>query len=250
VGLLVERGVLDVNELGVVPEWRNDSDGGEVVTLDHLLRMTSGLDVVEDQSGADPNTRMLFIEPDAAAYAASRGLKAAPGTHWEYTSGNTVLVSRAIVNATGGTLESSQKFMREALLIPLGADSFILEPDAAGTFIGSSFVLASAHDWAKLGQLYLDDGVWEGQRLLPEGWRDYVTRNTPESGTDSYGAGFWTMEYSNTQGPLRDTFYASGHLGQSVIVIPSHSLVVVRLGTSGGPTGTTQFVEELVSAMR
>lgn len=250
VGLLVERGVMDVYQPRVVPEWRGDAEGGEAVTLDHLLRMTSGLDLVEDQSGADPNTRMLFVEPDAAAFAASRGLRAAPGTNWEYMSGSSVLVSRALVDATGGTLESSQRFIREALLVPLGADSFIMEPDAAGTFIGSSFVIASAHDWAKLGQLYLDDGVWEGERLLPEGWRDYVTRHTPESGSNSYGAGFWTIEHSSIKGPPRDTFYGSGHLGQSLIVIPSRSLVVVRLGATGGPTGTTHLVEDLVSSMK
>lgn len=250
VGLLVKRGQLDVNQPGIVPEWRDHKDGGEKVTLDHLLRMTSGLDVVEDQSGADPkNTQMLFTEPDSAAYAARRGLKAAPGTHWEYMSGSTVLVSRAVVDATGGTLESSQAFLREELLKPLGAASLVMEPDAAGTFIGSSFVLASAHDWAKLGQLYLNDCVWEGERLLPDGWRDYVTRNTPESGTNSYGAGFWTLEQKDIEGLPRDTFYANGFQGQWVIVIPSRSLVVVRLGASHGPTGTWPFVADLVSAM-
>lgn len=249
VGLLVERGQLELDQPGVVPEWRDNTDGGEMVTLDHLLRMTSGLDLVEDQSGADPNTQMLFTEPDAAAYAAGRGLKGEPGTRWAYMSGSTVLVSRAVVDATGGTLESSQRFLREALLEPLGASSFVLEPDPAGTFIGSSFVLASAHDWAKLGQLYLDDGVWDGERLLPEGWRDYVTRHTPESGDNSYGAGFWTAEHRSQSPSPADAFYANGFQGQYLIVIPSRSLVVVRLGASHGPTGVGDLVGSLVSAM-
>ena len=110
-----------MNQPGVVPEWRSVSDGGEAVTLDHLLRLTSGLDLAEDQSGAEPNARMLFVEPDAAAYVVSRRLEAAPGTHWKYMSGSTVLASRAVVDATGGTLESSQRFIREALLMPVGA---------------------------------------------------------------------------------------------------------------------------------
>lgn len=249
VGLLVDRGSLDITQPGAVPEWRDNTNGGEKVTLDHLLRMTSGLDVVEDQSGADPNTQMLFTEPDAAAYAADRGLKVEPGTHWEYMSGSTVFVSRAVVDATGGTLESGQAFLREALLQPLGAASFIMEPDTAGTFIGSSFVLASAHDWAKFGQLYLDDGVWGGERLLPEGWRDYVTRHTPESGDNSYGAGFWTVEHRSESPLPRDAFFANGFQGQFVVVIPSRSLVVVRLGASHGPTGVRDLVEGLVSAM-
>lgn len=250
VGLLVERGCLDVNQPSVVPEWRGRTDGSDSVTLDHLLRMTSGLDVVEDQSGADPNTRMLFVEPDAAAFAAKRGLKAAPGTQWEYMSGSTVLASRVVFEASGGTLESNQRFIREALLMPLGASSFILESDTAGTFIGSSFAIATAYDWAKFGQLYLDDGVWDEKRLLPQGWREYVTRHTPQSGANSYGAGFWTIEHSDLEGLPKDTFYANGFQGQYVIVVPSRSLVIVRLGASLGPTGIWEFVEDLISAMK
>jgi CubicO group peptidase (beta-lactamase class C family) len=249
VGLLVERGQLDINEPGIVPEWRVNLDGSEQVALDHLLRMTSGLDVVEDQSGTDPNSRMLFIEPDAAAFASNRGIRFSPGSRWEYMSGNTVLACRAIYEAAGGTLESSQRFYREAFMEPLGAASFLLETDAAGTFIGSSYAIATPRDWAKFGQLYLNDGVWEGERLLPEGWVDYVTRHTPESGSNSYGAGFWTVEQSNLDHLPQDTFYANGFQGQYVIVIPSRSLVIVRLGASLGPDGIWQLVDDLVSAM-
>lgn len=250
VGLLVKRGLMDVHQPGIVPEWRGSADGRASVTLDHLLRMTSGLDLVEDQSGADPNSQMLFVEADAAAYAASRGIKFAPGCHWEYMSGNTILACRAIFEATGGTLESSQGFYREAFMKPLGAPSFILETDAAGTFMGSSYALATAGDWAKFGQLYLDDGVWEGERLLPEGWREYVTKHTPESDDNSYGAGFWTMEHSALTSLPHDSFYANGFQGQYVIVVPSHSLVVVRLGASHGPDGTWQLLEDLISAVQ
>lgn len=250
IGLLVKRGQLDVYQPGVVPEWRCGVQGGDQVSLDHLLRMTSGLDLVEDQSGSDPNTRLLFMESDAAAFAAQRGLKAAPGTHWEYMSGSTVLACRAIFEAAGGTLKSSQSFYREALFKPLGAASFVLEPDAAGTFIGSSYALATTHDWAKFGQLYMDDGVWEGERLLPEGWRDYVTQHTPLSKGNSYGAGFWTSEFANIEGLSIDLFYANGFQGQYVIMIPSLDLVIVRLGASLGPTGIWTLVRDLISAKK
>lgn len=250
VGLLVKRGLIDVHQPGIVPEWRGSADGRDSVTLDHLLRMTSGLDLVEDQSGADPNSQMLFVESDAAAFAASRGLKFSPGSHWEYMSGNTILACRAIFEATGGTLGSSQIFYREAFMKPLGAPSFILETDAAGTFIGSSYALATTRDWSKFGQLYLDDGVWESKRLLPEGWREYVTKHTPESGDNSYGAGFWTVEHSALSGLPSDTFYANGFQGQYVIVVPSHSLVVVRLGASHGLDGTWQLLKDLISAVK
>jgi CubicO group peptidase (beta-lactamase class C family) len=250
VGLLVKGRQLDINKPGIVPEWRKGSDGGDRVTLNHLLRMTSGLDLVEDQSGADPNSRMLFVESNKAAFTARCGLKHPPGMHWEYMSGSTVLACRAIFEAAGGTLERSQRFYRQALLAPLGAPSFVFETDAAGIFIGSTFALANAHDWAKFGQLYLQDGVWEGERLLPEGWVEYVRRHTPLSGENSYGAGFWTLEHSNLEGLPRDTFYANGFQGQYVLVVPSQDLVMVRLGASLGETGVWQLVGDLISAMR
>lgn len=250
VGLLVKQGRLDINKIGAVPEWRRGVNRGQLVALDHLLRMTSGLDVLEDQSGADPNSRMLFVEPDAAAFAVKRGLRHPPGTHWAYMSGSSVLACRAIFHAVGGTLETSQKFYREALWKPLGASSFTLETDAAGTYIGSSFALANAHDWAKFGQLYLNNGVWEGEQLLPEGWVEYVTRHTPLSGENSYGAGFWTVAHSNLENLPDDTFYANGFQGQYVIIVPSQNLVVVRLGASLGPIGVWQLFRGLVAALK
>ncbi len=241
--------MISINQVSS-PEWRDNKDGSERVTLDHLLRMTSGLDVVEDQSGTDPNSRMIFEEPDAAAFAAKRGIRYPPGTRWEYMSGNTILACRVIFEAVGGTLESSQKFFRESFMKPLGAASFIFETDTAGTFIGSSYAIANPHDWAKFGQLYLDKGVWNKKKLLPEGWVDYVTTHTPKSGNNSYGAGFWTVENSSLDSLPKDTFYANGFQGQYVIVIPSHSLVIVRLGASLGPDGIWQLVKDIVSAQR
>jgi CubicO group peptidase (beta-lactamase class C family) len=249
-GILEKQGKLDIHQAGIVPEWQNDQGGGQMVTMDHLLRMTSGLDLLEDQTGTDPNTRMLFQEPDMAAYSAQRGLKAIPGENWQYMSGSTLLASRAIVKAAGGTLQSSQSFMRETLFTPIGASSFLIEPDYAGTFVGSSYPVATAYDWAKFGQLYLDDGVWEGEHILPEGWRAYVTSHTPESGTNSYGAGFWTTEHAAIENVPKDTFFANGFQGQFVIIVPSHSLVIVRLGASLGPTGIWKLVEEIIAAKR
>jgi CubicO group peptidase (beta-lactamase class C family) len=247
-GILVKQGEMDIHKPGIVPEWQNDVDGGKLVTMDHLLRMTSGLDLLEDQTGTDPNTHMLFREPDTAAYTAQRGLKAKPGAHWQYMSGSTVLASRSIINAAGGTFENSQRFMRETLFTPLGTASFLMEPDYVGTFVGSSYAVANTHDWAKFGQLYLSDGVWEGERILPEGWCDYVSKHTPESMANSYGAGFWTIEHAAIETVPKDTFYANGFQGQFVIIVPSHSLVIVRLGASLGPTGIWNLLRDVIAA--
>ncbi len=250
VGCLVKRGTLDLTRSGIVPEWNASGHPGAPVTLDHLLRMTSGLDVLEDQSGSDPNSRLIFAEPDAAAFAARCGLKAAPDTHWEYMSGSTVLASRAVVEAAGGTLQSSQWFMREALFAPIGAPSFLFETDAAGTFIGSSYALANTHDWAKFGQLYLNQGKWEGEQILPEGWGEYVSSHTPLSGKNSYGAGFWTAEHAILDGIPKDLYYANGFQGQNVLIIPSLEMVIVRLGASLGPTGVWELVRGLMAARK
>jgi CubicO group peptidase (beta-lactamase class C family) len=163
-------------------------------------------------------------------------------------SGSTVLASRSIINAAGGTFENSQRFMRETLFTPLGTASFLMEPDYVGTFVGSSYAVANTHDWAKFGQLYLSDGVWEGERILPEGWCDYVSKHTPESMANSYGAGFWTIEHAAIETVPKDTFYANGFQGQFVIIVPSHSLVIVRLGASLGPTGIWNLVRDVIAA--
>jgi CubicO group peptidase (beta-lactamase class C family) len=253
VGILEGDGIVDVHAPGAISEWRGTEDPRADITLDQLLRMTSGLDITEDQSGADPNSRMLFNVPDAAAYAAGRRLQTEPGKHWEYMSGNTVLVSRAISQVLGGSLGVTLDFVHDRLFEPLGITSAVMEPDPAGTLIGSSFMLATAREWAKLGQLYVDDGVWEGVRIFPPAWRSYVTRHTPESGGRAYGAGFWLTSPDGESGwngvPL-DAFYMDGFQGQVVMMIPSEELVLVRLGASPIGTGIGALAAGVVAARR
>jgi len=237
VGILARQNRLDVDAAGAIVEWRGSDDPRSAISVDHLLRMTSGLAIREDQTGADPNSRMLFLEADAAAYAAERPLQAEPGTHWEYMSGNTVLASRRIRELTGGSLESVITFARTQLFEPLGMATAVIEPDPSGTPVGSSFMLASARDWARLGQLYLNGGRWNQRRILPASWVDYVTRHTPPSAERNYGAGFWINDAP--EGPRwptlpSDTYAASGFQHQRIFIVPSHQLVVVRLGATWG----------------
>ncbi len=254
VGILVRQDRLDVDAAGAIVEWRGSEDPRGAISVDHLLRMTSGLAIREDQTGVDPNSRMLFLEPDGAAYSAERSLLAEPGTHWEYMSGNTVLVSRRIRELAGGSLESVSSFVRAQLFEPLGMATAVLEPDPSGTPVGSSFMLASARDWARLGQLYLDGGRWKGRRILPEGWVDYVTRHTPASGEANYGAGFWINDApEGPRWPLlpRDTYAASGFQHQRIFIVPSAQLVVVRLGaTRGDRSHLEQLAAGVIAARR
>jgi len=253
VGILALQDRIDVDVKGAIGLWRGTSDPRAEITIDQLLRMTSGLEITEDQSGADPNSQMLFGVSDGAAFSAGRPLQAKPGRHWQYMSGSTVLVSSAVREMVGESLQENYRFVQDALFRPLGMATAILEPDESGTFIGSSFMLASARDWAKFGQLYLDRGVVGGQRLFSAEWTDYVTRHTPAAKDTGYGAGFWINR--NSTGVIdpslpADTFQANGFQGQHIYVVPSRDLVVVRLGASSVNTGTAQLVAQIIAAMK
>jgi len=252
VGILQTRGIIDVNQPGAISRWRGTPDPRAEITVDQLLRMTSGLEITEDQTGADPNSQMLFGEPDGAAYSANRPLQAAPGSHWQYMSGSTVLVSSRIREVTGDSLQANYDFVQDALFRPLGMSSAILEPDESGTFIGSSFMLASARDWAKFGQLYLDRGNINNQQVFSPGWIEYVSKHTPEAQRTGYGSGFWLNQ--SDRGVLNpalpeDGYYADGFQGQYIVIVPSKSLVVVRLGASYGGSDVFALVEQIIDAM-
>ena len=161
-----------------------------------------------------------------------------PGTAWNYHDGNTVILSHVIRQASGGSASRMMRFARQELFDPLGMRHVTLEFDASGNAEGSSQMLASARDWARFGQLYLNDGTAGGKRILPEGWVKYTATPTPTAWVGQ-GAGFWTnlgdsfgATYRTEHGWPRDAFFAKGTIGQYVIIVPSERLVIVRLGRS------------------
>ncbi|MBI5240499.1 MAG: serine hydrolase [Elusimicrobia bacterium] len=237
VGVLVGEGRLSLQSRALLPQWRAPGDPRAAITLDDLLRMRSGLAFAEVYS--DPLsdvTRMLFASPGAADFAAAKRLRAAPGQSWAYASGTTNIVSR-VVRGLFDRQEDYLAFPRRALFGPLGMSSAVMEPDAAGDLVASSFMYATARDWARFGLLYARDGVWDGRRVLPEGWVDYSRTPTEQSPDGRYGAHWWlklTRDFGGETEAARripaDAFHALGHEGQIVTVIPSLDLVVVRLG--------------------
>jgi CubicO group peptidase (beta-lactamase class C family) len=259
VGILVREGRLDTTAPAPVPEWRAAGDPRAAITLDELLRMTSGLALDETDSGFDPVSRMLFLEPDMAAFAARAALRDQPGTRWNYTSGNTLLVSRIVRDTVGGRAEDVAAFAHAELFAPLGMRNVRLCFDAAGTPVGSTLILASARDWARFGNLYLTDGSVGGRRILPTGWVRYSTK--PTDGSD-YGAGFWVNAGAaqNARGRVaagmpQDSFFASGKNGQRIVVVPSRGLVIVRMGATVAPpdfdiAGLERLVVEASEATR
>jgi CubicO group peptidase (beta-lactamase class C family) len=262
-GILVRQGKLALDQPAPVAAWRDPNDPRHAITIDQLLRHTAGLGLgssLEASLGSafEPVNQMKFEEPDMAAYAESIRLATAPGTAWSYHDGNYLILSRLIENAVGGRPSDYLRFARDELFVPLGMRHVTIEFDGSGTPEGSSQMLASARDWARFGQLYLDDGVVGGRRILPEGWVKYSASPTPDAFV-GYGAGFWTnlgnsrgANYRLGEGWPRDAFMAKGTIGQYVIIIPSQHLVIARFGrTVNFPLnadGVSELVRDVIAA--
>ena len=260
-GILVRNGKLNMQGPAPIAEWSaKPGDPRRSITADQLLRMVSGLGCGQSLKTGfttifDADTQMEFDMADQSAFAANASLRANPGNEWRYTNCNFVLLSRIIRDATGGDAKSSRKFIERELFAPLGFEQATLEYDSAGVPLATIHLWASARDWARLGLLYLRDGVTErGQRILPEGWADYSARLTPQSADEyGYGAGFWTQRGNSAAARARiaagfpaDSFMAKGSQGQYAIVVPSHDLVIVKLGWAYTPHDDHVAVERLV----
>ena len=221
--------------------------GRPEITVDDLLRMTGGLAGYEGNDGTDPNSDMLFTESDMARFAATREEIAPPGERWDYQSGNTVLAGSALEPHLGESVPEKIATLRAWLFEPLGMRRSILEADETGTLMWSSYMYASARDWARMGQLYLDAGrAPDGTQIIPEDWIDYVSAATPGSDGD-YGAGFWMYETGLPEG----TFIMNGFQGQYAFIIPEAELVVVRLGaTNFQSDGAVALANAVVAALR
>ena len=230
VGIATGDGLLEVNDPAPVQQWRGDARS--TITLQHLLDMRSGLSWIEDYVDGDASDviEMLFGsgKDDNAAYAIARPLGVQPGSTWLYSSGTTNIVTRILGDAVGdayGVSTGVEDLLRRRLFDQIGMRA-TAQFDAAGTFVGSSYVYATARDFARFGYLYLRDGVWNGKRILPEGWVDHARKQTvfdDETGM-GYGAHWWTMPGEE------NSLVAAGYEGQHIYVLPQRDLVIVRLG--------------------
>jgi CubicO group peptidase (beta-lactamase class C family) len=229
VGLLVGDGLLDLAGPADVPEWSTAGDPRHAITLGHLLAMRDGLAFVEDyvDERISDVIEMLFGagQSDMAHFAADRPLAATPGTHFNYSSGTSNIISSVVARVVGRGAPYTD-FVRTRLFEPIGMHSATPELDPTGTWVASSYVRATARDFARFGLLYLRDGMWDGTRLLPEGWVDYGrTIQSVDPVDGPYGAHWWGVA-----GDTLGTFRASGYEGQSITICPTLDLVVVRLG--------------------
>ena len=249
VGMLIIDGVLDPAAPAPVPAWADDERSA--ITLQHLLEMNSGLEFVEDYVDGEVShvIEMLFGagKDHVAAYAEALPLIHEPGSVFNYSSGTTNIISAICDRAikANGLADSTEAFLQQRLFQPLGMSSATVQCDDQGTFIGSSFVYATARDFAKFGQLYLDDGVVHddtasGTRLLPEGWVTHARTPVASPVLEGhwYGAQWWLWDRNCDPSPTGtgfdcadiNGFAAHGYEGQYTVVVPDRDLVVVRLG--------------------
>jgi CubicO group peptidase (beta-lactamase class C family) len=256
-GILVRQGKLKLDGPAPIAAWQAPDDPRHAITVEQLLRHTAGIALgssLEASLGSvvEPVNVMKFVEDDMAGFAERTPLATAPGTTWNYHDGNFLILAHLIRNAVGGKPGDTLAFARRELFAPLGMRHVTLQFDGAGTIEGSSKMLASARDWARFGQLYLNDGVAGGKRILPEGWVNYSATATPNAWV-GIGAGFWTNQgdsfgakFRIKHGWPRDAFFAKGTIGQYTIVIPSEKLVIVRLGRSPNVPPQADGVFDLV----
>ena len=245
IGMMVKDGKIDIKKAAPINEWKNDNR--QKITIDHLLRMSSGLSFVEDYGSPSDATQMLFRKKGAGAYALQSKAYTEPNKVWSYSSGTTNILQE-IIRRQFANHADYLAFPHLRLFHKIGMKSAVLEPDASGTYIGSSFMYATGRDWAKFGQLYLQDGVWNDERLLPEGWVKYSSTETPHS-DGQYAAQFW-IDHKDKAFP-QDAFMCLGFESQVVAIVPSKKLVIVRLGcTPKDDFNHNQLVKDIVAIVK
>jgi CubicO group peptidase (beta-lactamase class C family) len=238
-GVLIQQGAYELWQHAPIPEWQDGRDLRSEIRIADLLHMSSGLrikaleDPDYDPTGTYPDHLYLYTGGvDSFHYAATRPLQWLPGKVGRYRNTDPVLTSYLIRLAVEKRGEEYLSFPRRALFDKLGMRTMVVETDPFGNFLNQGYEFASARDWARLGNLYLQNGVWNGERILPEGFVKFVSTLAPAWVADQnpvYGGFFWINGDGAYPVP-RSAYFMSGAGGQKTMMIPSHDLVVVRLG--------------------
>jgi CubicO group peptidase (beta-lactamase class C family) len=233
IGILVKDGKLALDQSGL---WPADLSGRDHIRIADLLAMSSGLRFNEEYGAVSDVTSMLYLKPDMAGFARDQPLAHPVGEFWSYSSGTAVILSRIVQDAAGA---AASTFVNDRLFGPLGMTTATMESDERGTWVGSSYTYATARDWARYAQFLLQEGVWQGQELLPNGYVAMMATPVAAS-SGQYGHGqvwLWGSDGATPGvnpdaafGIPADTFWMSGHDGQNIAVMRSRQLIVVRLG--------------------
>ncbi|HPF03127.1 MAG TPA: serine hydrolase, partial [Bacteroidales bacterium] len=234
-GVLVQEDGLDIYAPAGIEEWMNDERKN--ITLNDLMRMQSGLEWNEDYGSRSDVNIMLFCRNDMAGYVRSRKAEHPAGTFWSYSSGSSNVVSY-IIREHFGNDSLYYTFPHLRLFYRIGITEAVFETDPSGTLIGSSYLYATARDYARFALLYQQDGIFNGERILPEGWVAYTREPVPASNGE-YGSLFWLHGTGEVPSAPEDIFMCVGHDGQRIFIMPSKEMIVVVLGYS--PRGTIDF---------
>ena len=246
IGVLVRAGEIDINMPPEIPEWSDDERSE--ITLNNLLQMTDGLHFVENYFDISEVTRMLYTSDDMYGFAIGNPLEHTPGTVWNYSGGTTNILS-GIVRNTIGNDKDYYAFPYRELFHRIGMLNTLFETDGEGTYVGSSYCYASTRDWARFGLLYLNDGIFSGDTILPAGWVEYSTDPVPGS-QGQYGAQIWLQKKDGRYPEIpEDMFLVDGFQGQRVFIIPSKKLVVVRMGYSMKNFDMNKFLMGIISTL-
>lgn len=251
IGVLVQQGALTLDQAAPLEEWQSDGDPRRDIRIRDLLNMSSGLDF--DNFGLDPASsysaanehfRIYFDAVEVFPHAVHQPLRFAPESTWRYRNSDPLSLMAIAERIVTGRGESFLTFPQRALFDRIGARSFVLETDAWGDFIITGYDFGGVRDWARLGMLYLNHGVWNGERILPENWSSFVSTPAPGDASRGYGGLFWLNRGGARDRLPHDAYWMAGYMGQTTMIIPSRDLVVVRMGPS--PGGDGQYFEELV----
>jgi CubicO group peptidase (beta-lactamase class C family) len=252
VGLVVKAGAFGLDDPAPIAEWRRPGDPRGAIRVRDVMRMSSGLSFTgQDDRWMDPHTQYhdhFFIYAgavDAFKYAISSPVEYAPGTVGRYRNSDPMTLGFLVRQAVEQRGEEYLTYPQRALFDRIGIRRQVLEPDPWGNFLLSGYDYGTARNWARLGLLYLQDGMWNGQRLLPEGWATFVRTPAPAWRRPEYGGQFWVNGAGQWHLP-KDAYFMSGAGGQHTFIVPSHDLVVVRMGHQrGAPVGTKQLNQAL-----
>ena len=245
-GVLIEQGVYDLWEPAPIPEWQGEGDPRQEIRIGDIMRMSSGIRInapSDPDYDADLYADHFYLYTgtvNSYEYAATRPQQWEPNMVGRYRNTDPVLASYLVRLAVEGRGEEYHSFPQRALFDRIGIRDALIETDPYGNFLGQGLAFMPARDWARLGNLYLQDGVWDGERILPEGYAEYASTVAPAWDADGrrvYGGAFFWVNGEGGLG-IPDTAYRMlGAGGQSTTIIPTHGLVVVRLGkyTGSGP---------------
>ncbi len=258
-GILIKQGAYELSQPAPIPEWQGQGDPRAKIRIADLLNMSSGLRIIApqdpdyDPAGPYPDHLYLYTGTvNAFHYAATRPLQWPPGTIGRYHNTDPVLTNYLIRLAVEKRGEEYLSFPQRALFDRIGIRTMVIETDPFGNLLTQGYDLMSGRDWARLGNLYLQDGVWNGERILPEGYVKFVSTLAPAWEADKrpvYGGFFW-INGDGTFPVPREAYYMSGAGGQTTLIVPSHDLVVVRLGHYKGSTvGSTGLRKALALLM-